>query len=301
MKFDNAAVLALAAGASAQNMSICDKYTTALLKENTAMNQQTLLTLVVNTAVIGNYTKPNVGIAVPGLLAPGTGKYAGVNLLPYFNGMLASTNSGGSMGISVNFLDGGGATPLMNNTAANNTSSAQYRLLTHLYEYFGYLLGCSQFGMTTMPYAGSTNMYQVHKFMALDVNEVGWFIQNVGLSAASFGVSNDDVMAVGTALNNAFGYRCSPAMSIPKTATAEPQSICIADDCPISPNATCSLYSPVVKPMKANSTTSGAGSTASSGAMSSSSVQPFTGAASSFAPVGATLAAAVFGLAAYLL
>jgi hypothetical protein len=36
------------------NISICDYYTTALLKNNTAANQKTLLTLVVNTAVIGN-------------------------------------------------------------------------------------------------------------------------------------------------------------------------------------------------------------------------------------------------------
>lgn len=34
--------------------SICDYYTTALLKNNTAENQYTVLTLVVNTAVIGN-------------------------------------------------------------------------------------------------------------------------------------------------------------------------------------------------------------------------------------------------------
>lgn len=33
---------------------ICDYYTTALLKENTAENQYTLLTLLVNTVVIGN-------------------------------------------------------------------------------------------------------------------------------------------------------------------------------------------------------------------------------------------------------
>ena len=46
-------------GAVAQrpvNTTICDYYTTALLKNNTAANQKTLLTLVVNTAVIGNCT-----------------------------------------------------------------------------------------------------------------------------------------------------------------------------------------------------------------------------------------------------
>lgn len=59
MRFTKTAVAAaaLAGSASAQrpsNTSICDYYTTALLKENTADNQATLLTLVVNTVVIGN-------------------------------------------------------------------------------------------------------------------------------------------------------------------------------------------------------------------------------------------------------
>lgn len=36
------------------NTSICDYYTTALLTNNTAENQYTVLNLVVNTAVIGN-------------------------------------------------------------------------------------------------------------------------------------------------------------------------------------------------------------------------------------------------------
>lgn len=40
-----------------EGTSICDYYTTALLKKNTAANQYTLLTLLVNTAVIGNYTE----------------------------------------------------------------------------------------------------------------------------------------------------------------------------------------------------------------------------------------------------
>ena len=52
-------VLAAAAGTAVnaqrpQNESICDYYTTALLKNNTADNQDTLLTLLVNTVVIGN-------------------------------------------------------------------------------------------------------------------------------------------------------------------------------------------------------------------------------------------------------
>ena len=84
-----------------------------------------MLTLVVNTAVIGNYTQPNVGITVPGILANGTYNGTAVNLLPYFDGMLLSTNNGGKSGVSMNFLDGGGAAPLMMDKPANGTSSNQ--------------------------------------------------------------------------------------------------------------------------------------------------------------------------------
>ena len=50
-------------------LSLCDKYTTALLVNNTVENQATLLTLLVNTVVIGNYTQSNTGVVVPDILA----------------------------------------------------------------------------------------------------------------------------------------------------------------------------------------------------------------------------------------
>lgn len=141
-----AAVMAAVGVAVAQrptDTSICDYYTTALLKNNTAENQYILLNLLVNTVVIGNCempsenvlktrlilpkldTMPNVGVKVPGILASGTYNGAEVNLLPYFNGQLASSNRGGSSGVSVNFLDGGGAAPLMKNMPANDDKSKQ--------------------------------------------------------------------------------------------------------------------------------------------------------------------------------
>ena len=56
--FVKALTLAAAVGSvvaqTPEGSTPCDYYTTALLKENTAANQKTLLTLVVNTAVIGN-------------------------------------------------------------------------------------------------------------------------------------------------------------------------------------------------------------------------------------------------------
>jgi len=101
-----------------------DYYTTALLKDNNATNQYTLLTLLVNTAVIGNYTQPNHN-AVPGILNPNaTFNGSSVNLAKYFDGALKSTNDNGQ-GSAVNFLDGGGAAPLMMNKPANDTTSKQ--------------------------------------------------------------------------------------------------------------------------------------------------------------------------------
>lgn len=91
-----------------------DKYTKALLMDNTPANQYTLVTLLVKTAALGNYTGPGTGnptlpgsmVNVPGILAPGMYNGEQVNLLPYFNGGLKSTNRGG-MPVSLNFLDNG--------------------------------------------------------------------------------------------------------------------------------------------------------------------------------------------------
>ncbi|KAJ4409419.1 hypothetical protein N0V82_009486 [Gnomoniopsis sp. IMI 355080] len=274
--------------------SICDYYTTALLKNNTAENQYTVLTLVVNTAVIGNYTTPNVGISVPGILA--TGMYNGteVNLLPYFNGELASSNRGGSEGVSINFLDGGGATPIMMNMPANDTTSNQYFLLTHLYQFFGSLLGCSDYGMAGFPaYSGHASMYQVHKFMDLDVNEVGYFIQQVGLAAESFGVTAADATAVGTALNSLFGYRCAPNATAIAAQGPQMQSICIADDCPIAKDAVCDQYATPVEPKNA---TSSSNSTATGSSSSPTSTIVQASASSTAVNIGSVLAVVLFAM-----
>jgi len=314
-----AAAVGTAIAARPTNTSICDYYTTALLMNNTAANQMTLLTLVVNTAVIGNYTKPNVGIKVAGILAPGEYNGTAVNLLPYFDGGLASTNTGGSSGMSVNFLDDGGAAPLMMNKPANGTDSAQYTLLTHLYEYFGGLLGCTMMGTDAYPaYDGSNSMYSVHKFMDLSAAEVGYFIQQVAMSAASFGVATEDLTVVGTALNSLFGYKDSaPAVVIP-TQPAALQAICIAADCPEAKNATTSGYDAAVEPSTAVSSlvptmssatgtatpamTGSATNTASGGATGTSSVASASSTSTNgAAAVAINFAAVVGGVAALLL
>ncbi|KAK7920969.1 hypothetical protein PG985_008991 [Apiospora marii] len=317
MRFSKIATVAAAATiAEAQrpkDTSICDYYTTALLKENTAKNQLTLLTLVVNTVVIGNYTMPNVGIKVPGILA--AGKYEGtdVNLMPYFTGELASSNRG-NKAVAINFLDGGAAEPLMKNMPANDMNSKQYFLLTHLYQFFGSLLGCSEQGMPGFDaYTAASSMYKVHKFMDLNPAEVGYFIQQVGMAAASFGVAEDDVKAVGTALNSLFGYRCAPPATAIKAQGPQLQSICIDGACPISPmaNGTCDpAYEPVMAPMNttSNSTQAAPGSQGTatmsgsgSGMMPTMSSMPSSVPTAGAAAYGVSFAAAAAGVAAFII
>jgi hypothetical protein len=82
--------------------------------------------------------------------------------------------------------------------------------------------------------------------MDLGYAEVSYFIEQVGMSAASFGVTSEDVMTVGEALMGAFGYRCEPALTIVKTQGAQLQSICVDSTCPLSPNSTCAMYNSTI-------------------------------------------------------
>jgi hypothetical protein len=285
-------VVPLVAAQRPSNESICDYYTTALLKNNTAENQMTILTLVVNTAVIGNYTQPNVGIMVPGILASGQMQDGvEVDLLKYFNGSIMSTNRNG-VASSVNFLGDGGATPLMKNMPANTNSSAQYFLLTHLYQYFGTLLGCSMQGMgsTFGAYAGDASMYQVHKFMNLSKPEMDYFITQVGLSAASFGVATADVMTVGMALNDTFNQRCSAPAAVIPAQGAQLQAICINPSCPIASNAVCAQYE-----MAATNTAESSMSMASATGSMMSGASGMTGSATGSAAGGGSTGSAAGG------
>ena len=109
------------------NMSICEFYTGSILGENTASNQLLLITIWINTFVLGNYTTPNVGIPVHGFATPDVYSGTEVALLPYFTGAYDSTNLGGSSGVSKLFLDDGGVVPVAKNLSSNgSTSSAQY-------------------------------------------------------------------------------------------------------------------------------------------------------------------------------
>jgi len=181
-----------------------------------------------------------------------------VNLVPYFDGGLASSNRGGDSGVAVNFLDDGGAVPLMKNMPANGNTSKQFALVTHLYQFFGSLLGCSMQGMPDYSaYVGHPSMTNVHQFMDIDAFEFGYFVTQVGLSAASFGVADADVATVGQALAGAFGMKCAPPTTVIPAQGPQLQAICLGDECPTSPNATCAAYPAVSEPAVANASLAG--------------------------------------------
>lgn len=254
--------------------------------------QATLLTALVNTALIGNYSPLGGKHNVSGILANGTYNGTQVSLLKYFDGSLKSTNVNNNA-TAVNFLDGGGAAPLKQNKAANDDSSRQYTLVTHLYEYFGKALGCSSQSSDDNAafknYQGSTSMSSVHRFMNLNQIENDYFIQEVGNAALSFGVSTADATAVGQTLNMLFNYRCAPAISFPPGSQNASQSICLASTCPLYPQG----YNCTAAP-QLNSYPNGTDGTAAQLASGQNAPEdPTTGAASSAAAANSKTATAV--------
>jgi hypothetical protein len=123
--------------------------------------------------------------------------------------------------------------------------------------------------------------------MDLDANEVGYFIQQVGLSAQSFGVASDDVTAVGNLLTTTFDGKCSAAAAVIPDQGLQLQAICTADDCPMATNANCSAYGPSPgEPANATSSDGASSPSSTGGAISNHGVSVVLlviGAASLFA------------------
>ena len=130
----------LATLAHGAHFTYCTKYTTAVFGNNTADDQMDLIATLVNLAVLGDESQN-----VSGILAAGGG------LLGFFDGSMETTNRGG-MATSVNFLDG--AADLPNPSPTSNT----YILLSHLYQFFGALIGCTAMGFPQ--YMGVADMYE---------------------------------------------------------------------------------------------------------------------------------------------
>ena len=100
--------------------------------------------------------------------------------------------------------------------------------------------------------------------MHLDENEVGFFIQQVGLAASSFGVAKADITGVASLLTSVFDVKCGAAATVIPSAGPQLQSICTADSCPSAMMANCSAYGTIPSdPANATTTASGSAATAS--------------------------------------
>jgi hypothetical protein len=109
---------------------------------------------------------------------------------------------------------------------------------------FARVLQCSVIGGANFTSnLGKTNLYEVHKFMALGPNELGYMIQNVGLSALVLGMTPDESNNITTKMNTGLNFRCKPPVALTPGGTPGPNSICTDKTCPLAPNPDCSAYS----------------------------------------------------------
>lgn len=109
------AFLAILFGASlAQrppNSSTCDYYATSLYGSNTNTTQFQLIQSIVALAFGGGFNLSNVSSELTGILNPGTFQNLTVDLRPWFNGSIDSTNLN-NQAVGINWLDDGATDPL---------------------------------------------------------------------------------------------------------------------------------------------------------------------------------------------
>ena len=100
-----------------EGVSICDYYAEKLYGANSSDTQLRLVQNIVALAFGGGSNLSNVssdltGILNPGTFSSGTFQDLSVDLRPWFNGSIQSTNLN-NQGVGVNWLDGGGINPLL--------------------------------------------------------------------------------------------------------------------------------------------------------------------------------------------
>ena len=91
--------------------------------------------------------------------------------------------------------------------------------------------------------------------MYLGPDEVGYFIEQIGLACSSFGFSDDDVDEAVDTFNRKFNVRCHPAEVIVAHQGSQNNSICQAPECDLADNGICPAFQPG-EPMYINKTVS---------------------------------------------
>lgn len=95
------------------NASTCDYYAEGLYGANNRDTQFQLVQGIVTLAFGGGFNLSNVSREITGILNPGTFQNVTVDLRPWFNGSIDSTNLN-NQAVGINWLDDGGTDPLYN-------------------------------------------------------------------------------------------------------------------------------------------------------------------------------------------
>ena len=91
--------------------SVCDYYAQARYGSNSSTTQFQLIEGIIALAFGGNNATSNASSSLTGIFNPGVFQHTKVDLQPYFDGSIDSTNLN-NQPVGINWLDGGGAEPL---------------------------------------------------------------------------------------------------------------------------------------------------------------------------------------------
>ncbi|KFY40279.1 hypothetical protein V495_05503 [Pseudogymnoascus sp. VKM F-4514 (FW-929)] len=231
-------------------ISICDYYTQVAYGSASEANQLKLVQSIVALAFSGPKSIPSKKVPkeLTGILNPGFQRGQRVDLLPYFNGTLASTNLN-NQPVGVNWLDDGGLTPLSDyltgktKSVVLSNSTNEYRLFGHFYTSFSHIFGCSLPPADPPGPGGSLNLAYAHKFMSLDFAEVAYFIDQLTRAAEFYGFSKADTQALNIRMNSLYNSRCAPPITFSLQQGPQLLSLCQDPSCPLAvPNSDCEAY-----------------------------------------------------------
>ncbi|OBT66722.1 hypothetical protein VE03_03868 [Pseudogymnoascus sp. 23342-1-I1] len=244
-----AVLVGVATAQRPSSTSICDYYTQVKYGSASEANQLKMMQSIVSLAFggPGSISSDSIPVGLTGILNAGVHDGVAVNLLPFFNGSVRSTNLN-NQAVSINWLDDGGIQPLVDfmtnktDTVVLSDSTNEYRLFGHFYTAFAKIFGCSH--PPVSPTAGAfPNPAYVHKFMSLNFTEIGHFINQLTLSCQYNGFSATDSQSLALLMNSRYNTRCAPAFSLNANEAAQLFSICQDPTCPLAvPNSDCDAY-----------------------------------------------------------
>lgn len=108
-------------------------------------------------------------------------------------------------------------------------------LFTHFFSAIGILYGCTLFNPASDASSPPQPAY-VHKFMDLDGDSVGHFINQFILASVYYGVSEEDGQTLSKEINNRYNVRCAPPVD------GQLNSICQSSTCPLATQPDCMAY-----------------------------------------------------------